>query len=159
MVKVGRGQVSKKAIALALGISQPAVSRHVRHGMPTDDIDRAVGWYRANVDARQRDGQAGELVPSRERALRERLLQAQVARAEAEAAQLAGTLATTASIVAAARRAAYAIVAGLEQLPDRVSVEFGQDDAQRQRARRALQRECDNLRRMVATELRGESPA
>lgn len=41
--------VSQKAIADALGISQPGVARHVKKGMPVDSIESALAWHRRNI--------------------------------------------------------------------------------------------------------------
>lgn len=41
--------VSQKAIADALGITQPGVAKHVRKGMPTDSIEAAAAWHYRNV--------------------------------------------------------------------------------------------------------------
>ena len=41
--------VSQTAIAKALGVTQPAIARHARKGMPTHDLASAAAWYRRNV--------------------------------------------------------------------------------------------------------------
>lgn len=51
--------VSQQAIGEALRISQPAIARHAKRGMPTDSIESARAWYRRNVrPQRQRPRQA-----------------------------------------------------------------------------------------------------
>jgi hypothetical protein len=41
--------VSQVAIAKALGVTQPAIARHARRGMPTDNLASAAAWYHRNV--------------------------------------------------------------------------------------------------------------
>lgn len=41
--------VSQVAIAKALGVTQPAIARHARKGMPTHDLASAAAWYHRNV--------------------------------------------------------------------------------------------------------------
>lgn len=41
--------VSQTAIGKALGVTQPAIARHARKGMPTHDLASAAAWYRRNV--------------------------------------------------------------------------------------------------------------
>lgn len=41
--------VSQKTIAAALCVSQPAVARHIKRGMPQDTVQSAVEWHHRNV--------------------------------------------------------------------------------------------------------------
>jgi hypothetical protein len=42
-------KVSQGAIAAALGVTQPAIARHARKGMPMHDLGAAAAWYHRNV--------------------------------------------------------------------------------------------------------------
>lgn len=55
--------VSQKAIADALGISQPGVARHVRKGMPTDSVEAALAWHRRNVRPQRQRPRQSRTVP------------------------------------------------------------------------------------------------
>jgi len=50
---------TQKDIAAALGVTQPAIARHAKRGMPTDSIESALAWHRRNVrPQRQRPRQS-----------------------------------------------------------------------------------------------------
>jgi len=50
--------VSQVAIAKALGVTQPAIARHAKRGMPTDSLASASAWYKNNVRPRPRASRA-----------------------------------------------------------------------------------------------------
>lgn len=159
-------------LARELGISRQAVhaaekaERISRAANGKFDLDAARIQYGLHTNAEQqrralaKQG-AGATVATAEpmttsdwRTARER---AEAERALIEVAKLKGELAATDAIQAAARRAAYAIVGALEQLPDRVAAECGADEPQRRRIRQVLQREVDQARREVAAALKVET--
>lgn len=161
MPRYGKGS----DLARELGITRQAVSKAEQVGRISRnkdglfDLDAAKIQYRLHTDpAQQRRALAQQgqgataaldepLTLSDYRIRRER---ADAERAELEVAQLKGRLGDVESIASAGRRAAYAIVGSLTQLPDRVAAECGTDDAMRSKIRQVLAREIDRLRQETA---------
>jgi len=55
--------VSQKAIADALGITQPGVAKHIRKGMPVDSVESALAWHRRNVRPQRSRPRRARIVP------------------------------------------------------------------------------------------------
>jgi DNA-binding transcriptional regulator LsrR (DeoR family) len=55
--------VSQKTIAAALGVSQPAVARHIKRGMPQDSVQSAVEWHHRNVRPQRPRPRQGRRMP------------------------------------------------------------------------------------------------
>lgn len=55
--------ISQKTIADQLGISQPAVARHIKRGMPQDSVESAVEWHHRNVRPQRVRPRQGRSMP------------------------------------------------------------------------------------------------
>lgn len=106
-------KVQKKTIATALGVSPGMVTRYMQRGMPHTTIDEARRWRDENVRHRYTPGKPSAETPAAppadanaepdERALRRRLLAAQVANAERQARSEDGERIALAAVARAAR--------------------------------------------------------
>jgi hypothetical protein len=152
-------------LARELGLSRVAIHKAEKAGRISRtasgefDLDAAAIQYNLHTDAKQRRAQmarqgAGATAategPATLNELRTRRDRAETERVEIELAVLKGTLGAKETIESDGRRAGFAIVGSLAQLPDRIAAECGADDAQRRKIRQVAQREIDRVRQDVA---------
>lgn len=155
-------------LARELGISRVAVHKAEKSGRISRtaegkfDLEAAAIQYRIHTNPEQsrralaqqgRGATHATDLPLGGHDWRIRKERAEAERAEIETARLKGELCDTSTNEGMARRAAYAIVGGFDQLPDRAAAELGVDDAHRRKVRQVLLRELDQLRGEVAAAL------
>jgi hypothetical protein len=142
--------IKRCAIPLVDGKLDPLVADTLWKAR-TDPLQsqRALG---ANVHRRQPDGRQSQDGDPDWRARRE-AAEAQIA--EIELQRLAGKLIEAEAAKREWSRRQSALIAGLMAIPDRISAEFGVDDAHRRTIRLRLIEEIDAVRRETVVAFRG----
>jgi phage terminase Nu1 subunit (DNA packaging protein) len=144
--------VKKSDIAVAMEVDPAMITRWAKRGMPLYSIQAAKQWREQHIRPRFKsglspaNGAAAAAPGSDEPTWRARREQAEAQLAELTLQEREGALVKREEVERAARRLASAIVQQMVSIPDRISAEFGVDDAMRRHLRQRLREELDQVR-------------
>jgi phage terminase Nu1 subunit (DNA packaging protein) len=117
-----KGNLTGVELAKGLGLSQAAVSKLKRQGMPASSLEAAQEWRRAHQNVAQRKpGPAADATKETHDSARTRLRIAEANRAEMLESELRGALIRVDAFVSVASSTLSAVRESLMQLPARVA--------------------------------------